>query len=415
MRLCGPATIHDTFPTLACALASDGNNHYAGTMCQAVVNKLVRVFGPRSSRGWLKKKSDLRGLYVQGRLVLRIHDTANGNDFATTDSWLHMGFGNLNRLEFSALKPQLSNAFPPERDRVALSLQHGARAGNLWQCLHGRVDPAARSLVEAWQLSSSTRTVITFQPGRDMEVVRVEPHRSVTLWNPGDERPPVRPRRFRLQPYPPPPVPPPPAPSADRAADSENGDGEDDDGDSVQGSLADRMRELEREADAWSITESEDSDSEDPSSATEADSEESHVSAEDDRPRLFKLKANPAWPRCESAAYGSFVFNPHTNSIGAHCALHGCRINKVAWKCPIGYMCAWQVEGLSPEIPMGIAGRKAHMKLKAKTQERQKLRHSKRLFHRNQAALLPELAPLFEWEQRHRREGGDNEEPRVVR
>lgn len=127
------------------------------------------------------------------------------------------------------------------------------------------------------------------------------------------------------------------------------------------------------------------------------------------------------WNKVETAAWGKFVLDETgTNaSIGCHCPYHGCRINKKAWKRPIGWMTAWVLAGRpgpEPErLPLGRAGKERHMEMRLEVEPGQPLDEVERASARIAALADDQMSRVFQWERdAGREEVPDDREPEVI-
>ena len=61
---------------------------------------------------------------------------------------------------------------------------------------------------------------------------------------------------------------------------------------------------------------------------------------------LPKRRDGQPWPHWRVCRYGFIVYNENTDSLGAHCCVHGslCRANKVCSRHGLGYLVAWLME-----------------------------------------------------------------------
>ena len=91
--------------------------------------------------------------------------------------------------------------------------------------------------------------------------------------------------------------------------------------------------------------------------------------------------------------------NPQAASIAAHCDLHGCRVNRVVAKQPVGYLAA------RLESQNDYATREEHMQARLDRSDMGPLSIEKRRAARDRVRADPALSSIFVWE------GGGHEAP----
>ena len=136
------------------------------------------------------------------------------------------------------------------------------------------------------------------------------------------------------------------------------------------------------------------------------------------RPQDRRGHHDGPWNNIKTDVWGKYVLDETgTNpSIGCHCPHHGsaCRINKVAWKRPVGWMTAWVLLGQpSRDMPKGRAGMQKHMAMRFEVEPGQLLDEVERAGARLAALRDPQMARVFQWERdAGREEVPDATEPR---
>ena len=504
-----------------------------GQASSTLVSELCKLLGPRTRKGWLKKKTVGRRHYDNSRLVLRLSLDADKLD--DEDIWLTLFYGNLNSMVFFSLQLQLLYVMDTAGS-VVLRLPRASRPQALWIHLRGVHGPLH---AELWRLADTGDSVTRFAPGLQIHVHKIRPTIAANI---GGDLPPHdddgRRRRFRLVPWN-------PGDGDSRAdrpdagdggaghdgearGDGEGGQGDelsggqvvdgalgddeatpdgeggqgdgpsgpgdadphgtgfvdpndpgdagksDGEGDQVGGALGRRMALLDKELveieenDLWSSAESggdgADSDDggfgpaldpvlvapvptggeddggfgpaldpdpapvepvgggapdSDPPAARELGEEDAEAAPRPARRRKRRHHDGP-WNNVDTDVWGKFVLDEtgSNTSIGCHCPYHGaaCRINKVAWKRPVGWMTAWVLLGHTcTDIPDGPAGMQKHMSMRFDVEPGQLLDEVERASARLAALRDPQMARVFQWEQEaSREEVPDTTEPRDI-
>ena len=138
----------------------------------------------------------------------------------------------------------------------------------------------------------------------------------------------------------------------------------------------------------------------DPPAARERRGEDAEAAPRPARRRDRRGHHDGPWNQVETDAWGKYVLdetgaNP---SIGCHYPYHGraCRINKVAWKRPVGWMTAWVLLGHTcRDIPEGPAGMQKHMDMRFDVEPGQLLDEVERAGARLAALRDPQMARVF--------------------
>ncbi len=145
-----------------------------GKECIKLVSTLQRLLSCRAQAGWLRKKTPTRKVFNNGRLVLRIYCTI---DLAVApsaeDLWVYLPYGNLNSLRFACL--QLD--YLPSRHNLrqaVLRLPAQQLPCTIYEALYELADTPSDWPydVEVWELARSHESILTFEPGRRIEVCR---------------------------------------------------------------------------------------------------------------------------------------------------------------------------------------------------------------------------------------------------